>query len=115
MKKAVLIIGLVFCYLGSFSQEYRTFTDPRDGKVYKTVKIGTQLVMAENLAYKPEKGTYWINNYSLNGIEKCEYRYDWVTANSIAPAGWHLPTREEWKTLWKYLGGDASLVYNAMI
>jgi len=67
-----------------------TFTDPRDGKVYKTVKIGEQVWMAENLAY--DAGEY-------------RYHYDWETAKEACPPGWHLPTNEEWQTLVDFAGG----------
>jgi len=44
MRTILSIIGLTFCFLADFSQETGTFTDIRDGKVYKTVKIGTQWI-----------------------------------------------------------------------
>lgn len=49
MKKIILIFGFTTVCLASFSQETGTFKDPRDAKVYKTVKIGNQWIMAENL------------------------------------------------------------------
>jgi uncharacterized protein (TIGR02145 family) len=83
--------------------DFGTFTDPRDGRTYKTVKIGSQVWMAENLnfdykgamayEYKPENR----KNYGL--------LYDWETAKKAVPPGWHLPSNEEWDTLIEFCGG----------
>jgi uncharacterized protein (TIGR02145 family) len=105
MKNVVLILVLaIFCLCG-FSQQAGSFTDPRDKKVYKTVKIGTQIWLAENLAYKPESG-FWAYNNDTNNIAKHGYLYNWVTAKKACPPGWHLPSDKEWKILVTYLGGE---------
>ena len=59
MKKIQCLLILVIICLSGYSQETGTITDPRDGKVYKTIKIGNQWIMAQNLFYKPEKGAFW--------------------------------------------------------
>ena len=105
MKKIILIFGLVICSLAGFSQETGTFTDPRDGKVYKTVKIGTQTWMAENLQYKTSGGI-WAYDLDDSIAEIYGMLYNWNTAKSVCPTGWHLPSDDEWTTLITFLGGD---------
>jgi len=114
MKRIFIFFGLAIFSLESFSQETGAFSDPRDGKVYKTVKIGSQWIMAENIAYKPASGNYWAYKFDNSNVVKYGYLYDLATAKKVAPKGWHLPTKEEWKILCNYLGADSITIGNAM-
>ena len=78
--------------------------DSRDGKSYKTVKIGDQVWMAENLAFEPSSGIYWVYNNDKTNVPKYGYLY-WETALEVCPTAWHLPTDSEWTVLEDYLGG----------
>ena len=104
-----------------------TMTD-RDGNVYTSVTIGTQVWMVENLkTTKYNDGTpiplvaditEWEN---LNTAGCCWYDndaatyknpygalYNWYTVNTdkLCPTGWHVPTHAEWVTLVNYLGNN---------
>jgi uncharacterized protein (TIGR02145 family) len=72
------------------------FTDARDGEIYKTVKIGTQTWLAENLRYYAE---------GSKSRDPCRF-YDWKTAMKACPKGWHLPSRKEWAILLDFVGGN---------
>jgi len=105
--------------------ETGTFTDPRDGNTYNTVKIGNQTWMSENVKYLPsvaESGTasetvsyYYVYNY--NGTNTADAKatanyqtygvlYNWTAALSACPTGWHLPTDAEFTELENFLAAN---------
>jgi uncharacterized protein (TIGR02145 family) len=81
-----------------------TFTDSRDGKAYKTVTIGRQVWMAENLNYEAQESVCYDNK--PENCEKYGRLYNWDTAEQACPAGYHLPTNKEWSALVDYAGGE---------
>jgi uncharacterized protein (TIGR02145 family) len=91
-----------------------TFHDESDGSIHKIVKIGNQVIMAENLARKPSKGNFWAYDDKESNIVKYGFLYDWEAAKTLAPKGWHLPAKVEWETLHSFLGGDNKKVYEQL-
>jgi uncharacterized protein (TIGR02145 family) len=107
---------------------YGTLTD-RDGNKYKTITIGTQTWMAENLRTTKyndgspipnvEDESDWIDlttgaycNYfnalGLDTIATYGRLYNWYAVNDdLAPDGWHVATDADWTTLTDYLGGES--------
>ena len=106
-------------------------TDSRDGQTYKTVKIGSQTWMAENLNYK-SANSYCYND-TVSYCAKYGRLYTWAAAmdsvgawnsngkgcgydnvcspqypvQGVCPKGWHLPSRAEWRSLLSAVGGQS--------
>jgi uncharacterized protein (TIGR02145 family) len=98
-----------------------------EGNIYKTVGIGTQIWIAENLRttklnngknltnltsnskweFSKTPGYCYYNNDSLqySNIFGPLYNFYAIRSDSICPTGWHVPTEKDWNILKEYLGG----------
>ena len=126
MKKTILFLLLgVLLYSCTPQDAPNTFKDRRDGKVYKTVTLGEQTWMAENLTYLPEVNTlaigsntdphYYVYGYDGTDVDEAKATdhyttygvlYNWPAALTACPAGWHLPSDAEWTQLENYLADN---------
>ena len=115
--------------LGLLPNNYAGMTSDIEGTKYKTVKIGNQVWMAENLRtsrYNDNIAINWITDNvawgNLTTPAYCWYNndkvvwgtpfgalYNWYAVNTgkLCPTGWHVPSDAEWTTLTTFLGGES--------
>jgi len=101
---AILAVGGAWLYAQTPKPPVTTFTDTRDGQVYRTVRIGSQVWMAENLNYAAD-GSVCYDNKPVN-CRMYGRLYTWTTAKTACPAGFHLASDGEWLELKNYVGGN---------
>lgn len=125
--------GINFTSIGSPVGVFQNNISDVEGNTYKTVIIGTQTWMAENLKVsKYSEGTtipnitdntQWQNNttgawayYNNDAANNAKYGklYNWYAVSkttngnkNVCPTGWHVPTDAEWTVLTDYLGGES--------
>ena len=90
--------------VSEYQHYFGTLTDMRDGQEYKTINIGKINIMAENLRYMTGDAVYYDNDPDNGKVYGLLYR--WETALEACPAGWRLPTRNEYGMIRDYLGGE---------
>jgi uncharacterized protein (TIGR02145 family) len=107
MKKmtacSLLMMVILFLFTGGCNRG--KMTDERDGQTYKTVTLGDQTWLAQNLNYETDNS--WCYDDDPANCETYGRLYDWEAAKTACPAGWHLPSDQEWATLIKYLDPEA--------
>jgi uncharacterized protein (TIGR02145 family) len=127
---AIVLVTIMAILLHSCKkEEVNIIVTDIDGNVYKTLTLGTQVWMAENLKTTKYKDgtaitcpgtnfTLWANNtdgafasYNNDAANKNAYGalYNWhaVNTNKLCPSGWHVPSNDEWATLVTYVGDNA--------
>ena len=94
---------------------YATFNDNRDGQTYKTVTIGSQVWMAENLNYYSKRDNQYAYYQSAcydgsdGNCSKYGRFYSWKVINqNVCPTGWHIPTKDDFEELLTLVGGSST-------
>jgi uncharacterized protein (TIGR02145 family) len=76
------------------------FTDSRDGTQYKVVSFNGITVIAENMNYATGE------SFCTGDCDETGRIYTYSEAQQVCPAGWHLPTVNEWRTFTSYFNPD---------
>lgn len=96
-------------FLKTFENNAGSFVDKRDGQEYLTIKIGNQIWMAENLNFNMGDGCFYYNDGDSVNFYKSGMSYNYNSMLKVAPAGWHIPTDNEWLELFNFVGVDMNL------
>jgi len=102
----IAIAVAVLAGFGAYAQNANTFKDRRDGKTCKSVKVGGKTWMAENLNFAAEDSKCYDNK--AENCARYGRLYNWETALKACPAGFHLPSDDEWTALENAVGGRST-------
>ncbi len=102
--KAVFLSFMIFTTSTALAQEYGSVTDQRDGTKYKTVQIGNQVWLAENMKYIADDIACRSDAKHGASVKNYGCLYSWADAQKVCPAGWHLPSKVEFSRLLVHVG-----------
>ena len=115
-KSRASVLFLTFFYITCLyqanAQKTGTFTDPRDGETYTTIKIedpaGTKVTwLAQNLRYLPAgTANSWAYDNQEKYVQNLGRLYTWYAALKACPRRWRLPSNRDWNILISAFGGD---------
>lgn len=93
----------------SKSAKANEFKDPRDKQKYRLVKVGEREWFGDNLNFKTD-ASYCFDD-DENQCMVYGRLYKWDAARTACPAGFRLPTHEDFESLWTEAGADFNAAY----
>ncbi len=119
-----ILNALVLITMGCTKDNEPEMLTDIDGNIYQTVTIGKQVWMVENLkttrcndgtsvpelSNENEPGMCWYNQNPVNkDVYGGLYNFNVVHTGKLCPEGWHIPSVDDWDTLFSYLSGRDTL------